>query len=149
LIRKIVRSLSLLLLATVTYSCTFEAEKKILEDKNTIDICIKLGPSIVYDGQIFYIGVVNAGDTKDLVFTIENTGYRGNLELTGNSAVGLACEGFTVTNQPATISLAPGAQTTFSIRFSPTEHTTYECDVLIPNNDAGESDFGFTLLSEN
>jgi hypothetical protein len=129
-------------------TCNFEADKKMLENKDTIDITVKLGDSTVYDGQGFYIGVVNPGATKDFTFTIENIGYSGNVKLTASPAVSLSGDGFSITSLPASTSLAPGAQTTFTIHFAPTAVKAYEGIVTIPNNDPGESGYTFALLSE-
>jgi hypothetical protein len=133
----------------ILMACGFEADNKILTNKNTIDINVKLGTTTVYNGYGFYIGVVNKDTTKDYTFTIENIGTKGNLLLTGNPAVSISGDGFTITSQPGSTTLAPGDRTNFIVHFAPTEAKAYEGIVTILNNDTGETDYTFALLSEN
>jgi hypothetical protein len=144
-----VKYICLVIVLFALLTCPFEADRKILEDRNTIDITIKLGTSTVYHGCGFFIGVVNPGAAKDMVFTIENIGYSGNVELLGNPPVSISGDGFSILSQPESTSIAPGGQTDFSVRFSPTGYRAYEGIVAIPNNDPGEEDYSFALLSEN
>jgi hypothetical protein len=149
MIVRAIKFVSLVIVLSALLSCPFEADRKILEDRNTIDITVKLGTSTVYHGYGFFIGVVNPGETKDIAFTIENTGYGGNVELLGDPPVSISGDGFIILIQPESTSIAPGGQTGFSIRFAPTEYKFYEGIVAIPNNDPGEEDYSFALLSEN
>ena len=130
-------------------ACPFEADKRMMEEKVTVDINVRYNGTVVYHGYGFYIGVVSAGETKDFTFTIENIGYEGSLILTGSPAVTVSGDGFTVLRQPAKTSLSPGESTTFTIRFAPAETQPYEGIVSIPNNDHAEAEYTFALIGEN
>ncbi len=138
--------LSLLL---ILLTCGFEADKSLLSSVNSMDINVRCGNSTVYDGQGFYIGVVNSGSTKDFTFTIENIGSGGSLELTGTPIVSISGAGFSIITQPDKTALAPGEKTNFTVHFAPTAVQAYQGIVTILNNDIGESDYAFGLLSEN
>lgn len=125
-------------------SCSFDADNR---PRNTIDITVKLGPAVMHHGYGYFLGIVAAGSTTGYTFTIENIGYRGDLALTGGPAVDITGDGFTVTAQPASLSLAPGERTGFTVQFSGSVDGTYDGIVTIPNNDTGESDYTFGLTA--
>ncbi len=136
-----VRNLILFLLSGYLTGCGFEHQPQV----STVDINVRLGSTIVYTGRDFFIGTVPSGGTKDFVFTVENIGYRGDLSLTGAPAVAVTGTGFSVTNQPALVTLPIGTGTTFTVRFGPPTIDVFTAIVSIPNNDTGETDFWFSI----
>jgi uncharacterized repeat protein (TIGR02543 family) len=98
----------------------------------------------VPDGGGRDFGPVLVGGTKDLVFTVSNSGDT-NLDLTlpitfsgPNAAM------FTVTAAPMT-TLPPGASTTFTVRFAPLTDGTKVAVLHLSNNDSNENPFDIIL----
>jgi len=81
----------------------------------------------------FDFGQVRMGDTKILVFTIENTGNVA-LELTGNPAVVPQNAAFTIFSQPINKTIVPGATTSFAVRYTPAAEATDSDSITILNN---------------
>jgi len=73
--------------------------------------------------------------------TVRNAG---NQTLTLNNPITLPA-GFTLTSGFGTLSLAPGAATTFTIRLDATVNGTYAGQISFASNDANESPFNFTI----
>jgi hypothetical protein len=85
------------------------------------------------------------GSNTDVVFTIKNGGSA-TLNLTGSpDRVVCSGSGFSVTQQPVAGSLAPGATTTFTVRFTPPSTGLLSTTFSIANNDSGNNPFVLTL----
>lgn len=86
------------------------------------------------------------GDSNQTTFTIENIGGL-QLELTGINPIEIAgpdAVDFSVVTQPAD-TINGGQSTTFTIEFSPSDSGTRIAIIQIPNNDADEGGFSFTI----
>jgi trimeric autotransporter adhesin len=99
------------------------------------------GDDGVYLGQSAYGSISRASEQ---VFTITNTGSA-SLNLNGDPRVSLSnIDGglFSITEQPAAI-IAPGGQTTFTLRFQATQTEMAYATVTIGNDDPNENPFTF------
>ncbi len=79
-------------------------------------------------------------------FTITNNG-NAPLNLTGNPPVvvtGPQASDFTVVRQPAAV-VAPGAKTTFEVKFRPTGDGVRQAVISIANNDTSENPYAFVV----
>jgi hypothetical protein len=87
---------------------------------------------------------LNVGATATQVFTLKNTGTAtltvGPVQITGASA-----SQFAVSVQAAT-SIAAGRTATFTIRYNPTAAGIHAATVTIPNNDANENPYDFSVM---
>lgn len=110
------------------------------------DIAVELAGNDIPDGSVT---PVDFGDAftdghKNLTFTLKNVGTE-NLSglLIGKSGVHSAM--FTVTAAPPSPTLAPGASSTFTVRFAPTGAGPKTATLQISNNDPDESPFDIPL----
>ena len=114
-------------------------------------INIKQGTSTILPHEEYNFGDVVVGKTKDIIFTISNSGdsnlnfiaVSGNqINLTDNNE-GL----FTVTNQPTVSTVVtPGNSTTFTIRFSPvTLNSNFTATVMIKTDSRDNNEFSFRI----
>lgn len=97
------------------------------------------------NNTLFASTTVGSFATKD--YKIENTGTA-TLNLTGIPRVsigGVNPGDFAVTTMPATGTVAPGANTTFIITFTPTAVGTRTAIVSIANNDTNENPYTFLI----
>ncbi len=105
-------------------------------------------PAAIQHEEQFDFGSVEIDSDSHVFFTIANIGSA-NLELTSNPAVNLFgpnVADFTVNQQPASDSIAPGTGTSFNIGFRPSSAGTKTAFVVISNNTPGiEGSFGFTV----
>lgn len=88
-------------------------------------------------------GTKEVGSATDVVFTIRNKGTA-DLNLTASPRVaitGTDKSQFTVTEQPAVAKLAPGATTTFTVRFGPKSSGDKSAAISIASNDPDENPF--------
>ncbi|MGB0429412.1 MAG: choice-of-anchor D domain-containing protein [Bacteroidia bacterium] len=91
------------------------------------------------------VSVTNA--SKSRTFTIRNDGAS-NLSLTGNPIVSISgsdASAFTVTQQPASATIAEGNSTTFSVKFEPLKIGNHIATVTINNNDGDEGIYTFAI----
>ncbi len=91
-------------------------------------------------------GGVVLNSSKDLVFTIRNTGT-GALSLGGTPIVALGgtdAAQFSVKTQPAA-TVAAGGSATFTLSFRPTSAGSKSATVTIRNNDENEGTYTFTV----
>jgi len=92
------------------------------------------------DGTDF--GDVRIGSVRDHVFTISNSG---GASLSVQS-VSVSGTGFTVQSQPAS-SIAPGGNTTFTIRFTAQTAGNASGSISFGNGDADENPFNFAIAA--
>jgi hypothetical protein len=86
---------------------------------------------------------VLAGTTVDRTFTITNNGSA-NLTFTIDAA-SVTGAGFSLLSGPASSNLAPGASTTFVVRFEPVAPGAATGSVSFVSNDGDENPFNFSL----
>ncbi len=99
----------------------------------------------VLDGTKF--GSVSLSGSITKTFTIENIGCN-VLDLTGTPLVSLSGPGasyFSVISQPASNSLAPGASTTFQVKYTGTTYGVHEAIVSISNSDMFNDPYTFAI----
>lgn len=98
---------------------------------------------------MFDRGEINL-DSMSRVFTIRNDGSS-TLTLSGSSVVTLSGVGagdFQVVAQPRVVSLNPGEETTFMIRFSPSVVGMRGAVASLASDDADEAEFDFHIAGE-
>jgi hypothetical protein len=81
----------------------------------------------------FDFGVVEAGNSKTIAFTIKNTGNI-SLELTGDPVIESSNSFFTVVAQPTKKILASGDSVSFALRFTPTDESEKTGTISIMSN---------------
>jgi len=94
-------------------------------------------------------GSMLPGTTVSYTYTIENTG-QAVLNLTGNPVVAISgtnASDFTVTAQPQSTTLQPGASDSFTIEFNASSTGTKDAAVTIESNDPG-TPFTFNIAAE-
>jgi len=92
-------------------------------------------------------GGAGIGFSKDLVFTIKNTGGAA-LNLSGTPLVALSgtdAAQFSVKSQPSSATVAAGAASTFTLSFTPTSAGSKTATVTIRNNDENEGTYTFSV----
>jgi hypothetical protein len=98
--------------------------------------------SNVADGSSFDFGSVNVGSTLDVQFTITNdAAATANLTLPASLTAGGA---FSISSQPGTTSLAPGASANFTVRFTPVSGANSH-SFAFTNNDGNENPYNITF----
>jgi hypothetical protein len=111
------------------------------------ELKVSRGGTEVVSGEGRDFGSFGLGSSADLEFEIENIGSAA-LNLTGSPFVSLSgadASMFSVIAQPAVTHIASGEIKVFSVRFSPTSAGVKTAVVSIPNNDADEGSFNFTV----
>jgi hypothetical protein len=88
-------------------------------------------------------GTIQVGTTKDLEFTIENTGTEELADLAA-SIDGAGASQFSVTSQPGA-TVAAGGSTTFIVRFAPSATGAKSATLHVVSNDPDESPYDITL----
>nr|WP_315179286.1 choice-of-anchor D domain-containing protein [uncultured Flavobacterium sp.] len=97
------------------------------------------------DDTDFGAPLINTNTTK--TFTIQNSGT-GPLALTGTPMVTITGDNvFTVTSQPSSNSIAPGASLTFQITFNTPTSGNFLAVVSIANSDTDESIYDFVITA--
>ncbi|HLP19678.1 MAG TPA: YDG domain-containing protein, partial [Chitinophagales bacterium] len=116
-----------------TTTATPAAEISVVRTSNSANVA---------DGGTFGFGSVNVGSTLDVQFTITNdAAATANLTIPATLTAGGA---FSVTAQPGSTSLAPGASTNFTIRYTPVSGASSQAFSFV-TNDADENPYNFTL----
>ena len=95
-------------------------------------------PVISVNNTTLNFGSVAAGQTKDMSFTITNTG-KANLEISTMTITGAGASLYTVTAggvSGSDVVLAPNASRTVTVRFAPTAAGTANASLVVNNNDA-------------
>jgi hypothetical protein len=87
---------------------------------------------------------VSVGGIADLTFTIRNSGTT-NLSEFALALAGPGANQFSVTADPAEV-IAPGGNSTFTVRFSPTSEGTKTATLHIASNDPVQNPFDVTLV---
>jgi hypothetical protein len=87
-------------------------------------ITVKQGDTVIEQQGEYSFGTVRTGTTKEVTFTIENTGGANlTIETVNGNKINLTDNTtgfFNVNLQPLSSTVAPGNNTTFTIRFAPT-----------------------------
>ena len=82
--------------------------------------------------------------TLTRTFTIQNTGV-GVLTISNPTISGVNAADFSITTNPATLSIAVGASTTFVVTFDPSAVGTRDATITIISNDDDESTYDFAI----
>jgi uncharacterized repeat protein (TIGR01451 family) len=118
------------------------ASSQIAVSDNSFPIVPGGTPEFV-NGTIFASATEVIGSSSS-TFTITNNG-KSTLTLTGGTPVSVVGAAFSVSSQPASDSLAPGASTTFTVKFSPTTVGIQTGTVTIASNDPQNGTFTFNV----
>ena len=109
------------------------------------EINVRNGGNIPSGGVYDFETQILGSDT-DVILTIENLGAV-NLNIAIPLAiVGTNADQFSIETQPGTAVIAPGGNTTFTVRFSPTASSgKRNADIFIGNNDGDENPYHIAL----
>jgi hypothetical protein len=107
------------------------------------EITVRLGATGLADGQSIDFGSVNVGSSVDRTFTVVNDGSA-TLTLS-NLDPGALPAGFSLVSNLGSTSLAPGASTTFTLRFTPGAGGSFSGSIGLVNDDANENPFDLVL----
>ncbi|MGR7812974.1 LamG-like jellyroll fold domain-containing protein [Lacinutrix undariae] len=146
-------------------SCTNDNQKGEFEDYN-VNIISALAPypRIQISGNSTIItnnddtpsatddtdfGIIDVGQSQINTYTIENTGT-GNLTVNSITLSPFAPTStqFVLINNPATITLASGASTTFQVEFAPTNESTENAKLVINSSDTATSNYEFKITGD-
>jgi len=108
------------------------------------EINLKQGATNIADGGAYNFGSKDPGTDTDIVFTIENLGTADLTLTTPLTISGTNADQFSLQSQP-TSPVAPGNNTTFTVRFSPTSSGAKTASIAITNNDSDENPYNLTL----
>ncbi|MDY6969872.1 MAG: phospholipase D-like domain-containing protein [Spirochaetota bacterium] len=107
-------------------------------------INLKQGTYNIPNGGYFDFGCLQIGNSRDVVFTIENTG---NVDLILNDDPPVSIDriaDFAITNEIFS-PIAPGKSASFTIQFSPSDTYNKSAKVTIHSNDPNEETFNFSI----
>ena len=107
------------------------------------EITVRIGATGITDGQTIEFGSVGIGSSVDRTFTVVNDG-NATLNLTNLDPESLPA-GFSIVSDVETATLAAGASTTFTLRFTPDAEGSYSGSVVLENDDANENPFDLVL----
>jgi hypothetical protein len=111
-------------------------------------IALVQGAAAVLNGGTLDIGSVQASGTKDISFSISNSGDAA-LVLGGDPLVAVTGANqaeFSIQASPAT-PIAAGGESAFTLRFSPSSAGSKTAILTITNNTLGDSTFSFTVTA--
>ncbi len=105
---------------------------------------VKQGSTNISDGGSFNFGGIKVGTNRDKQFTISNSGD-GKIKLTTPFSFEAGSDPeFSIISQPDA-EVAPGASTTFTVRFSPTATVAKTASLSIANNDSTKNPYNITF----
>jgi hypothetical protein len=107
------------------------------------EITVRIGTNGISDGQTVDFGSTNVGTSVDRTFTVVNDGTA-TLNLTNLDPSTLPT-GFSLVANLGSNALAPGASTSFTLRFSPGSGGSFSGSIGLVNNDANENPFDLVL----
>ncbi|MBN2103073.1 choice-of-anchor D domain-containing protein [bacterium] len=98
----------------------------------------------IADGGTYTYSNTEVGSTRDIIFTINNTGSSDLTLTTPLSITGADAGEFSIQAQPAG-PVTGGGSTTFTVRFAPTSAGTKNALISIANNDSDENPYDLNL----
>ncbi|MCE7993650.1 MAG: choice-of-anchor D domain-containing protein [Roseivirga sp.] len=101
------------------------------------EINIKQSTSDIASGGAHAFGSVQIGDSKDLVFTVENTGDA-NLDIVSITPFGA---GFSISSAISANPVSASGSATFTVRFTPSATSQTSGNVTIASNDPDEASY--------
>ena len=107
------------------------------------EITVRIGATNVTDGETINFGNADVGTNVDRTFTVVNDG-NATLNLSSLNAGALPA-GFSLVSNLGSTTLAPGASTTFTLRFSPTAGGEYSGSITLLSDDGNENPFDLVL----
>ena len=113
------------------------------------EINVKQSVTNITSGGNFNFGGVDVGKNDAFIFTIENIG-NDNLVLTGAPSIqigGANASDFSVLVGPSS-PIAGANSTTFTLQFAPSASGARSATITIPNNDADEDPYTFTVTGD-
>lgn len=106
------------------------------------EISLTQATSNLGDGGTINYGGTTVGTPILKTYTIAN---QGTSNLTFSNILTNNATDFTITAQPSSLNLAPGASSTFSIRYNAVSAGVATCSASFTNNDANENPYNFTI----
>jgi len=128
-------------------SLRFNPEIQILGTNTSLVVTNNDDTATTADGTDFFI--VEMPYSVEHTFTITNLSALHTLNLTGSPAVeigGVHSGDFAVVAAPATTSIAPESNTTFTVRFTPTDEGFRNGVVTIASDDHSDNPYTFAIL---
>ena len=107
------------------------------------EIGMRIGTTALTDGQTIEFGDANVGEYVDRTFTVVNDGSA-LLTLTPIDAATLP-DGFSLVSNLGSTSLAPGATTSFTLRFAPGSTGSFTGGISLASDDDDENPFDLVL----
>ncbi len=107
------------------------------------EITVRIGATGITDGQTIEFGSVAIGSSVDRTFTVVNDGTA-TLNLTNLDPASLPA-GFSIVSDVESATLAAGASTTFTLRFTPDVEGSFSGSIVLLNDDANENPFDLVL----
>lgn len=112
---------------------------------NAPQLVVTQGGTAVADASEVEFGTATVGNSKSLLFSIQNAGTT-SLHLSGGPVDVLGTDQalFPIDSQPVA-TVAPGGSVSFTLRFSPNAMGRVSATVSIPNDDTVSGDFSFQV----
>ena len=110
-------------------------EIEILENENPI----------INGLENYSIGSQLVGTSKDVVFTLKNTGTA-DLVFTNNPVITVTGNCFSLKTDAASQTVKAGESEDFCLCFNPLDSISYTAAIVIENNDSDENNFNFTVV---
>lgn len=102
------------------------------------------GDVLLADGAVHAFGIVNVGQSSDVVLTINNTGVQ-NLSAVAATIDGPDASEFSLISLPASL-IAPLGSSTVTVRFTPGSSGSKSAFLRIASNDADENPYDIALI---
>ena len=118
----------------VTNPVTAKPEIEVFENSNVI------GNGL----QNYSIGTHLVGTSKDITFTVKNSG-NADLLLSNTPAITVTGNCFQLKTDISTSTITSGTAADFIITFSPTDSLSYTGNITIANNDTEEGNFSYSI----
>ncbi len=133
-------------------SCNSDMIEKGMEsakDPRRPDINVKQGETDILNGDTFHLKFANGVNVNSAsepqLFTIENTGTA-DLEISQITLLGDDSDQF-IFDEPESLLLSPGTNTTFRISFTPEDTGSKTAAVRIETNDSDETEYSFSITA--
>lgn len=131
---------------TSNYACAAYDKPVIGLSGNSTSIANNDNTPSIADATDF--GYTAVGSTKDVTFTVSNTGTINNLVLSGVSKVTVQGSGFSL-NTDASATIAGGSSSDFTVTYTPTTVGTHTGSVTIYSNDCETPVYTFAIQASS
>ena len=110
------------------------------------EIEVSENSNVIANGMLNYvIGTQLVGTSRDIAFTVKNTG-NSDLLLNNTPSATLTGECFTLKSDVSSSTVKAGESVFFSISFAPDDSISYTGNIIIKNNDSDENSYNFSIV---